>query len=569
MKIWILIIFACALVFSGCVSEHTSTPEEAQPEESVPEQVEQEPLKPEAEPSEQNTIVPEPAPVLEASADSCIHNTKSEADCKDCCDCLAEDADSRKTCRDSCATHEFSLNTGYIAVDALSVLGPDGDYSSCTSLETEQECKNCCDGSDAFSCGDRRYCRDQCNTQYKEIPEEPQEEPTQEPEQKENGNSQYSIEQAISDKAQEATIAFDALAFLTGNQCADSFLPPGKVADFFGYQYLRDTTQAGMGHSTDFVTNSANNVLAILNDEQKAKMIALAKTQPELTNEFAYKRFVLMDAFRRNMEEDLPSGTSELSKEAVIAYSADLYELDGEISMQRAELFGEIIRSLNSEQKAALDAMVEGGFDSWETLPDQIDKSSLSHEEHVLVMTYASEMFGWYAGSVEADTYFCPERQGTYFGSFYMKDAPAMGNAGYVIDESITGNKGETFLSLLEPSQSELVTGLVDIQRDELEGIVEVRREISTELRKYLVQDNIDEDYVLELSRTYGELDGELVYFYAIHFAEVEETLTPSQKEDLMELRDLEDYPCEEGYIYVYSEKVSAPEIESSDFLFR
>ena len=24
----------------------------------------------------------------------------------------------------------------------------------------------------------------------------------------------------------------------------------------------------------------------------------------------------------------------------------------------------------------------------------------------------------WYAGSVTADVYFCPERQGTYFGSF-------------------------------------------------------------------------------------------------------------------------------------------------------
>jgi len=42
-------------------------------------------------------------------------------------------------------------------------------------------------------------------------------------------------------------------------------------------------------------------------------------------------------------------------------------------------------------------------------------------------MTYASEMFSWYAGSVEADVYFCPERHATYFGSFYMKDIPAMG----------------------------------------------------------------------------------------------------------------------------------------------
>jgi len=36
--------------------------------------------------------------------------------------------------------------------------------------------------------------------------------------------SSYSIEQAISDRAQETTIAYDALAFFTGNTCADSFM---------------------------------------------------------------------------------------------------------------------------------------------------------------------------------------------------------------------------------------------------------------------------------------------------------------------------------------------------------
>ena len=40
--------------------------------------------------------------------------------------------------------------------------------------------------------------------------------------------------------------------------------------------------------------------------------------------------------------------------------------------------------------------------------------------------TYAGEMLAWYLGSEEADVYFCPERQGTYFGSFFMKDIKAM-----------------------------------------------------------------------------------------------------------------------------------------------
>jgi len=198
--------------------------------------------------------------------------------------------------------------------------------------------------------------------------------------------SGYSIEQALSDKAQETTIAFDALAFLTGNMCSDSFLPPGKVADFFGFQYLRDVTPNGMGHNTDFLTNNANNVLHILNDEQKTQLIAVAKTQAVLINDYAYKRFPLIKAFRRQFKGDIPAGSSGLSKSAVIAYSEDIYELDAQISMQRAKLFGNIIRSLDENQLRQLDEMVKGGFASWQPMADQVDKRSLSHNEHVLVM---------------------------------------------------------------------------------------------------------------------------------------------------------------------------------------
>ncbi|MCP3891772.1 MAG: hypothetical protein GY702_23320, partial [Desulfobulbaceae bacterium] len=38
----------------------------------------------------------------------------------------------------------------------------------------------------------------------------------------------YSVEQAISDRAQLHTIAFNGLAFFTGDLCSDTFIPPGK-----------------------------------------------------------------------------------------------------------------------------------------------------------------------------------------------------------------------------------------------------------------------------------------------------------------------------------------------------
>ncbi len=381
--------------------------------------------------------------------------------------------------------------------------------------------------------------------------------------------SGYSIEQAISDKAQLTTLAFDGLGFLTGNLCSDSFLPPGKLADFFGFQYLRDVTQAGKGHSTDFVTNAANNVLYTLNDSQKAKMIALAKIQASLVNKYAYDRYPLMLAFRRQLDGNIPNGTTGLNKDAVESYSSDLYELDANISIQRARLFSEILNSLTSAQKAYFDNMAKIGFAGWTELPDQVDKKTLSHDEDVLVMTYASEMFAWYAGDVNADTYFCPERQADYFGGFYIKDAPAIGNAGYTIDESITGDEGDEFIATLDATQKPIITSLVDIEKPALTDIVEKRKEISTELRKALLSQIIDESKIISLGREYGSLDGEISYYYAMAFAKVGATLTQEQRTKLIAIKNLQNYACENNKIYLFSGKIDSPKIENTDFLFK
>jgi len=237
----------------------------------------------------------------------------------------------------------------------------------------------------------------------------------------------YSIEQAISDRAQLHTIAFEGLAFLTGDFASDTFLPPGKVSDYFGFQYMRDIDANEGGHNTSFLTRIAQNMLSILNDEQLAQLISLGREQENDILRFAEKRLPLIKAFRRNLEGDIPSGSSGLDKNAVIRYSADLYALDGLLSFQRAKVMGRILRSLNEQQKDALAKLKFGDSRTWADVPEQLDRRSMSHTVNVAVMTYASEMFSWYAGSTEADTYFCPERHGMYFGGFGMKTAPAMG----------------------------------------------------------------------------------------------------------------------------------------------
>ena len=116
----------------------------------------------------------------------------------------------------------------------------------------------------------------------------------------------YTITQTVSDEAQQNTMAFDALGFMTGCLGSQSFLPPGKVADYSGFQYLRDNDPTDLGHNTSFVTIIAMNILNILKDTQIQLFVDAANNQIAMINEYAYQRFPLCKAFRRLIDNDLP-----------------------------------------------------------------------------------------------------------------------------------------------------------------------------------------------------------------------------------------------------------------------
>lgn len=381
---------------------------------------------------------------------------------------------------------------------------------------------------------------------------------------------QYTITQALSDEAQQNTISFDGLAFLTGNLGSQSFLPPGKVADYSGFQYLRDNDPTKLGHNTSFVTIISFNILHLLTTDQIRMFANRAQSQIDSINAFAYKRYPLLKAFRRLKEGDLPSGTTQLSKEAVTAYTGQLYRTDGQISYNRAQLFGEVLNSLSATQKTKLAALKAlGGIGRWDsTIVNPLEGLNLSREMSVAVMTYASEIYAWYAGSVTSDVYFCPERHGTYFGSFYLKDWPAMGNPNYTIDETLTASAGQNFLALLTAEQAGKVKGIVDLQRSALTEIVVKREAISTQLRKFLTSSSADQTGVLALSQRYGELDGELSYYYATTFSQVYNTLSNDQKTKLLLLANQLGYINPTGG-FLYSEPIPMPAIKNTDFLFK
>jgi hypothetical protein len=375
----------------------------------------------------------------------------------------------------------------------------------------------------------------------------------------------YTLAQAMSDNAQLSTIAFDGLAFITGNATADTFFPPGKVADFFGFQYMRDVDKAGYGHNTLFLTKAATNTLAILTPDQIQQLVTLAKSQVQSYGDFAYNRLILIDAFRDNLEGTQPTGSS-LDSSRVQTFTSNLYGVDAKLSIDRAAVTGNIIANLTAAQKASFDKLTFSDSSTWPELAEnEALKRTMTNSEYQAVMTYASELFSWYKGGLNADVYYCPERHGTYFGGFYMKDFPAMDNPNYFISTAVTGDKGKEFLNILNPTQRQLITSIIDEQRADLAKLTELRYSISEALRTTQTGGTINRDAMTAMIQQYGALDGKLSALYASRFAQVNSTLTSSQRASLVTLRDLTAVPTSD---YRFATLVSTPTFPSNSYLF-
>ncbi len=385
---------------------------------------------------------------------------------------------------------------------------------------------------------------------------------------KPGGDQRYSIEQAISDRAQLTTIAFNGLAFLTGNFAEYTFIPPGKVCDFFGFQYMRDIDIAKKGHNPIFLNRVVGNVMHILTPAQRKLFFNLAETQTKQLQSLALERMPLIMAFNDELNGKNGAVKNQLDRNKVSEYTGKIFRLDAELSYERAKIFGKVALSLTQAQKESLGKMKFGDFNSW---PARNERSSIQRGKsrlfNIAYMTYASEFFSWYSGSVKADTYFCPERHGTYFGGFFMKDMPAMNKRDFDISTSITGNLGEEFLDILNSTQRQKMSQIVEAQRKYLLEIIKVRRAISIELRKFLDEKQADKKRILQLGTLYGQLDGKLSWLYATTFSSIKKTLSPTQLGKINKLRVVDNDTVNEAYIYSNPVK-KLTQLLNSDYFF-
>ena len=143
-----------------------------------------------------------------------------------------------------------------------------------------------------------------------------------------------------------------------------------------------------------------------------------------------------------------------------------------------------------------------------------------------------------------------------------------MGNPNYTINEKMTADAGQNLISILDTKQAAQLKGIVDLQRTALTELVQKRTAISMELRKFLTAGIADSASVIALSKRYGEMDGQLSYFYATNFAQIYKSLTSDQKAKVIALSGSLGYISPSG-AFLYSQPIAMPEIINTDFMFK
>ena len=141
-----------------------------------------------------------------------------------------------------------------------------------------------------------------------------------------------------------------------------------------------------------------------------------------------------------------------------------------------------------------------------------------------------------------------------------------MGNHDYSISTALTGDAGHDFISALTETQAEFIYDAMRKQAPLLSEIVKIRESVSPELRKAMKNKKPDKDKVFTLIKRYGELDAEMSYYEAMAFSSIYKSLSESQKQKLIQIRNQNILP--KG-VYIYSDNVEMTANLSFGFLLK
>ena len=247
----------------------------------------------------------------------------------------------------------------------------------------------------------------------------------------------------LESRPEQNTFGYAGLAWLTDNLCSDSFLPPGKIGEFMGFQFIRDSEPNGLGHNSQFSDYISQYIFTKLTDGQLALLASLANDPSHLNT----TKFVLTS--RADMSNSLrklllsSDKLSYLNLDAVAKVYGEIQQSNGLIILERAKKIGSIIRDMSQTLKAEIKEFFSPFLLNTSNLSSIKDESrqrfkvlgippginttlwnGLPWRDDSLMVTLGNQLMAWLTDDV--GVYFAPEVSSCFaFSLVYFLCAPS------------------------------------------------------------------------------------------------------------------------------------------------
>ncbi|MEM8970723.1 MAG: hypothetical protein AAGD43_01490 [Pseudomonadota bacterium] len=150
-------------------------------------------------------------------------------------------------------------------------------------------------------------------------------------------------------------------------------------------------------------------------------------------------------------------------------------------------------------------------------------------EEAQLRSAVASRTLTWLTGTAANNDYISVGRMANFFGFVALRVSSG---------QSLTrAHVARDTLAVLEPSQIDILVGLLDAQSPPHASTQTARVEMNRALERLLVGEDVTQDAFLALGRGYGAAEAELGRVIAQRFGTLSTTLTPEQQDRLAMIR--------------------------------
>lgn len=324
----------------------------------------------------------------------------------------------------------------------------------------------------------------------------------------------------VNERQLREAVASRTLTWLTGSSSNNDHISVGRMANFFGFVGLR----VGSGHS---LTRSdvANDTLAVLNDAQRASLIALLESQITPFKQVQTARLAMNRALEGLLVDEPLSEKDFL--ELGRAYGSSEALLGGVI----AQKLGDVAQTLTTEQKAALikirAAHIAGKG-------HEIERSKLKlkipREQKQELVNIAARFLSWTTGTPQYNDFEVVGKPSQHFGFVSLRKESNHGVK--------RGDVAKAVMQMLDTQQIKRLDASSAHNVKAFDQFLNARAKLMRSLEVALSGDVISHDDVSKFGSLVGEIEASMTWAQATAMLQVRNTMSDAQTVNLLKLRN-------------------------------